>query len=199
MDRDARNYWRQQRRLNQRYNRPYWGGGTFASAPVTVILIGLMVLTTLLGLVVPGWTLAVGAIPGGRLWLLLLSTVNPGGLLSLVFAGLFVWLLGSELESILPRWQYLLVFLAAGVVGAALGGAVGGFGLGGSVAVFGLAGAYAFRLSRTQGRGPSLQWAAILLLVNVVLTGFNVAALVSMLGAFGTGLAVMAVTAQSRY
>lgn len=198
MDRDARSYWRQQRRLNHRYNnRPY--GGAFSSAPVTVVLIGLMVLTTLLTLVVPGWSFYVAAIPGGRLWLLLISTVNPGGLLSLIFAGLFVWLLGSELESTLPRWQYLTVFLASGIVGGILGGALTGFGLGGSVAAFGLAGAYAFIMARSQGRGPSMQWVLILLLINVVLSGFNLAALVSMFGAFGTGLAIMAVTAQRRF
>ncbi|MGC8489348.1 MAG: rhomboid family intramembrane serine protease [Clostridia bacterium] len=198
MDRDTRNYWRQQRRLNQRYNRPYRGGGTFSSAPVTIVLIGLMVLTTLIGQVVPGWGFYLTALPGGRLLLILVSAVNPGSLLSLVFAGLFVWLLGSQLESMMTRWQYLLVFFASGIVGELLSGAVAGFGLGGSVAAFGLAGAYAFYLARSQGSGPSMQWVLILLLINVVFTGFNLAALLSMFGAFGTGLAVMAVTTQGR-
>ena len=199
MNRESRNYWRQQTRHNQRYRRSYGGGGgAFASSPVTVILIGLMVLTTLIGLVATGWSFAVAAIPGGRLLLILLSVVTPGSLLGLVFAGLFVWLLGSELEASLSRWQYLLVFFASGVVGALLGGAVAGFGLGGSVAAFGLAGAYAFLLARSHGQGASLQWVLILLLINVVLSGFNMAALLSMLGAFGTGLAIMAVTAESR-
>ena len=153
---------------------------------------------TLIGLVVPGWSFAVAAVPGGRLLLILLSAVTPGSLLGLVFAALFVWLLGSELEGSLTRGQYLLVFFASGVVGALLGGAVDGFGLGGSVAAFGLAGAYAFLMARSHGQGASLQWVLILLLINVVLSGFNIAALLSMLGAFGTGLAIMAVTAQTR-
>ena len=199
VDRETRNYWRQQTRVNHRYRRPYGGGGgSFASFPVTVILIGLMVIMTLIGLVVPGWSFAVAAVPGGRLLLILLSVVTPGSLLGLVFAALFVWLLGSELEGSLTRGQYLLVFFASGVVGALLGGAVDGFGLGGSVAAFGLAGAYAFLMARSHGQGASLQWVLILLLINVVLSGFNIAALLSMLGAFGTGLAIMAVTAQTR-
>lgn len=157
-----------------------------------------MVLTTLLSLVIPGWYTDLLILPGGILMGILLSAIMPGGLLSLVFAGIFVWLLGSQLEGMMRPWHYVAVFLGAGVVGSLAATAAGGFGLGASFAAFGLAGAYAYILSHTAGPGPSMQWVFILLLINVVLSGFNIVSLAGMAGAFVAGLGISAAAGAGR-
>jgi membrane associated rhomboid family serine protease len=153
-----------------------------------------MVLTTLLSVVLPQWYPDLLMLPGGFVLGLLLSAVMPGGFLSLIFAGIFVWLLGSQLESAFRPWQYVVIFVGSGVAGSLAAMAVGGFGTAGSFAAFGLAGSYAYFLSRSASREQSLQWVLVLLLINVVLTGFNHVALAAMFGAFLAGLGLTAAT-----
>jgi hypothetical protein len=188
MDREAREYWRQQRRLNLR-NRSLYSSGDVS---LTYVLLGLLVAGWLLQQFLPGMLALLLALPGAPIIGALLSTILPGGFLGLVFEGVFVWLLGMQIEGSVTRGQYLLVFFVGGAVGAVLAGLlVGAVGLSGSFSAFALAGAYTILMAAWAGRGPALQWVVLLLLLNIVLTGFNIAAIVGMLGAFGAGAGIV--------
>lgn len=193
MDREAREFWKQQRRNALRRDRGIYRRGS-NDTPLTMLMIALMAASWMLGFVVPGWPGLIFDLPGGSVWALLLSAVLPGGLLSLLFAAWFVWVVGTQVESVCQPWQYLLIFFGAGAIGALAAGAVGGFGVESSLAAFGLAGAYVRIMSRFAGTGPSVQWMLILLAVNVVLSGFQPIVLAGMGGAFVAGMGIATVT-----
>lgn len=184
VDREAREYWANQRRqMLKRDRRSRRGGG----APrVTTILVVAMVSGWLVESFAPGLLTRALELPGGTVLFILISTVLPGSLLGLVFAGLFVWLIGSQVEAFVRPWQYLVLFLGAGVVGGLVSHLAGG-GLGGSYAAFGLAGAYAALMARHSAHGAA-QWAVLLLIMNVVLSGFNLVLLIGMAASFVAGL-----------
>lgn len=186
---EARRYWAAQRKQARRYGgRSQWLPSS--GAPITMGLMALLVVGTIFGAIVPYWSFAVHGWPGGFFWVALLSTVIPSSLLSLIFAGLFLWILGNQVEGMYEPWRYLVIYFGAGLVGALLTGA-GGLGPGsGSLAIFGLAGAYAMYIAKAGSPGQALQWALILLVINLVLTGFNLAYLAGMAGAFIVGAAV---------
>ncbi len=186
---EARRYWAAQRKQARQYRgRSNWM--PTSGAPITMGLIGLLVAGTVFGLVVPTWSFAVAGWPGGPFWLALLSTAIPSSILSLIFAGLFLWILGNQVEGMYEPWRYLVIYFGAGLVGALLAG-MGSLGpAGGSLAIFGLAGAYAIYIAKVGSPGQALQWALILLVINLVLTGFNVAYLAGMAGAFIVGAGV---------
>jgi len=186
---EAKAYWAAQRKQAARYGGRRSSWPSTGQAPLTMALIALLVVGTVFGSVVPGWTLAVAGWPGSIFWLALLSTIIPDGLLGLLFAGIFLWILGNQVEGMFEPWRYLLIYFAAGTVGGVLAGLGGG--IGGSLAIFGLAGAYAMYIARVGNPGQALRWALILLVINLVLTGFNVAYLLGMAAAFivGAGIA----------
>ncbi len=160
-------------------NRSRRQGGWNSTHRVTM---ALMVLEAI------GWV--VEAFPGilpnlTRVEFILLSTIMPGSFLGLIFAGFFIWIIGSQLEMVAKWWQYLLVFFGSGIVGATVMTIMGG--AGGALAAFGLAGAYVYAMSR-YNYGAAVQWALFLLLINVLLSGFQPAILLGMAGSFGTGL-----------
>jgi membrane associated rhomboid family serine protease len=187
VNREAREYWRQQRRLNAGY-RPPWSRGM----ELTTTLIGLMVVGWAVQQFMPGILFFVAGLPGGALLAVILSTILPGSFLGLIFAGIFVWILGNQLEGSIESWQYLLVFFGGGAVGNALSGLVSGsLGFSQSFAMFALAGAYAVLLARWAGRGPTMQWVLVLLLLNVLFTGLNPAALAGMAGGFAAGAGIL--------
>lgn len=189
MDREAKEFWRQRRRemlrRDRRTRRP--GGNNY---PITLGLVALMAVGWLVQQYAPMVLVPLSAY-GGRLVFLLLSVILPGSLLGLVFSGLFIWVIGSQIESVFSAWQYLLIFFGSGLVGAFMVQMLSGGG--GSFAAFGLAGAYVHSMARFDQSG-ALQWAAVLLLINVVLSGFQPAILIGMLGAFGSGFFLARVT-----
>ncbi|CAB1127523.1 conserved membrane protein of unknown function [Candidatus Hydrogenisulfobacillus filiaventi] len=181
MDREARAFWKQRRRemLRRERRQRGLGGGT----RITWGLIGLLAAGWLLETVAPGIPVFLAA-AGGPVVRLLLAWWLPGGLLGLVFAGAFVWLIGSQLEAVLPAWQYLLLFILPGLAGALVTSIAGGFA--GGLAPFGLAGGYVALLRRISPEGAA-QWALGLLLINVLLTGLNWPVLAAMAVTFGAG------------
>lgn len=188
MDREAREFWRQRRREMLRRDRQRRGGWG-QDAILTKILILVMAAGWLLQSYAPG-ILAAAMGEGGVLASIILSTVLPGGFFAFVFAALFVWIIGSQVEAVAAPWQYLLVFFGGGAVGAVLGNMVAGLGAGGlsgSLAAFALAGAYVRSLAHVDAEG-AVRWAVLLLAINVVLSGFQPGVLAGMAGAFGAGL-----------
>lgn len=193
IDREAREFWKQRRRESLRnQGRGYRGLG--GGMPVTMTLLGLLVVGWLVEMVAPQMVFGLTAIPGGNILLLLVSALLPTGLLGLLFTGIFVWMIGPQVESQSEPWQYLVCFFGAGLIGALAAQVAGGFGVASSFAVFGLAGAYVWLLYQHGGRGASMQWALGLLLINVLFSGFNPVALAGMAGAFLAGAIIARVS-----
>ncbi|MCY0880035.1 MAG: rhomboid family intramembrane serine protease [Firmicutes bacterium] len=185
MDRETRRYWQAQRRQMLRRDRQMRGYG--GDTVVTAILIALMAVSYLIERFLPGVVNLAAATSVGPAILLLWSALFPGSLLGLVFAGVFVWIVGSQLEAMTAWWQYLLIFFASGLLGSLAARLIAGGLVGGTFAAFGLAGAYVMAMANRRVGGMA-QWALILLAINVVLSGFNPSALAGMLGAFIVGL-----------
>lgn len=193
IDREAREFWRQRRREALR-NQGRGYRGMSSGMPVTMVLLGLLVIGWLVETVAPGVVFSLTTLPGGSILLLVVSAVLPSGLLGLVFTGVFVWMIGPQVEAQSEAWQYLACFFGAGLVGALAAQLAGGFGVASSFAVFGLAGAYVWLLYQHGGRGASMQWALGLLLINVLFSGFNPVALAGMAGAFIAGALIAKVS-----
>lgn len=186
MDRETRKYWQAQRRqMLKRDRRQRFNLGQ--DMVVTKVLIGLMVLSYLVENFVPGLMAALYAHPGGIVLSYLLSALSPGGFIGLLFAGFFLWIIGSQIEGLTTWWQYLVIFFASGVIGAFAAGVLGGGSIGGTFASFGLAGAYVMVMASRRMEGAT-QWAILLLGINVVLSGFQPGVLGGMLAAFFAGL-----------
>lgn len=193
LDRDSLDFWRRQRRAAQRSRGrgsfPYGSGQNRA----TIVLIALFVAGLVLQYVLPIGLIA--SLPLWQLWLALYSTILTGGILGLIFAGLFVWMLGSQLEPLDATWKYVLLFFVSGTVGALVGDQMAG-GLIGSVAAFGLAGGYAYVMyaHRYLDQAGVWRWVIGLLVLNALLSAFQPAAIVSMVAAFVAGFAFAYVT-----
>lgn len=191
MDPEARAYWAKQRREMLRRNRRRGGGFGGRIGPVTIALIVLMVLGWLVEAFFPGLLEFVALLPpaAGEPLSLLIYTILPGGLIGLVFAGFFVAMIGSMVEQFTAPWQYLVIFFGAGIIGALVGRLVGGYAVAGSLAGFGLAGAYVRAMGRFDSGGAA-RWALGLLVINVILSGFQPAVLTAMLGSFAGGYVI---------
>jgi membrane associated rhomboid family serine protease len=187
MNREARAYWARQRRTYRRPGPPWAQGLPVTAALVALLLVGFILETWFPGVI--GATVGAGAAGAVVRWLL--ATILPGGLLGLLFSAVFVGLLGSQLEGTIPDGLYVAVFFLGGAVGSVLFSWIAG-GVGASFAGFALAGAYALMVGRWAGRGPALQWVAILLVLNIILTGLNPAAVAGMVGAFAAGAGIVA-------
>ncbi len=190
MDREARNYWKQQRRKMLRRS----GLSGLGTAPLTKILIGLMILTWLAITFAPSVVYAVESRPGGIIVAYALAVLSPGSLFGLILDGIFVWLVGSGVEPTSEWWQYLLVFFGSAIIAAViLDRFTGGFPLTASLAAFGLAGAYV-RIMATRRIGGAARWALSLLLINLVLSGFQATTMIGLVAAFGSGFVLAAAT-----
>lgn len=188
MNREARAYWARQRRAYGRPGPPWAAGLRVTVALVALLVVGFILETWFPGVMVA--TLAAG--PAGAVARWLLATILPGGLLGLLFSAVFVGILGSQIEGSIPDSLYLAVYFVGGALGSALFSWIAG-GVGVSFGGFALAGAYALMVARWAGRGPALQWVAILLVLNIILTGLNPAAVLGMVGAFAVGAGLVAV------
>jgi hypothetical protein len=107
-------------------------------------------------------------------------------------------MIGSAIEPRSQWWQYLLVFFGSAFVAAAiLDHVTGGFTVTSSLAAFGLAGAYV-RVMMTRGIGGAARWALTLLLLNLVLSGFQADTMIGLIAAFGSGFAIAVATQLDR-
>ncbi len=183
MDQEAQQYWQQRKREMLRRNRKS-GGGWRGRTPVTLLLVLLMAAGWIIQIAAPGLITDAG-IYGGRLALIAVSTILPGSFLGLLFDAVFVWLIGSQLERAASPLQYLIIFFGAGIVGSTVITVMGG--VGGALSVFGLAGAYVYAMAHFN-YGGAVRWALLLLVINVVMSGFDLPVLLAMAGSFGTGL-----------
>ncbi len=198
LDRDSLEFWRRQRRSAERSRGrsrfPYGSSGHRA----TIVLIALSVV----GLILP-YFLSLGLIaslPLGSVWLALLSTIMPGSLLGLIFMGIFIWMLGSQLEPLDATWKYVVLYLLAGTLGSLAGDQVAGGLMIGSVAAFGLAGAYAYVMYAHQWTDQAgvWRWVLGLLVLNAILSFLQPASLVAMITSFAAGFAFAYATAYGR-
>lgn len=196
MDRETRKYWEERRRemlQRDRHQRRSSGISRETFPPLTMALIVIMTLGWVIQYFAGGVLGALVSLPGGTIWLMLISTILPGSLIGLAFAALFVWMIGGQVETVAKPWQYLLVFFGAGIVGSVAATFMGGVGIAGSFAAFGLAGAYVRMMAQFSERG-AVQWTLFLLGINVVLSGFQPAILAGMATSFATGLGIALAT-----
>jgi len=194
LDRDSLDFWRRQRRAAQRSR----GRGSFSFGvgghEVTIVLLALLVLGLIAEYVLPLGLIA--ALPLGQLWLAVVSSFLPGGILGLIFVAIFVWMMGTQLEPLDAAWKYVLLFVLSGTLGSLAGDLAAG-GLVGSVAAFGLAGGYAYVMwahGWVDQAGVG-RWVLGLLILNAILSLGNLASIVSMVVAFVAGFAFAYLTA----
>ncbi|NMP24781.1 rhomboid family intramembrane serine protease [Sulfobacillus harzensis] len=188
MDRETRKYWQAQRKqmlARDRRQRRYFGQDMM----VTKILIALMIVAFIVERFVPGVIALATSGPGGIVLTLLISALSPGSFIGLLFAGFFLWIIGSQIEGLTQWWQYLIIFFGSGIVGGLATSLIGAGLTGGTFASFGLAGAYVAVMA-SRRVGGAAQWAILLLAINVVLSGFQAATLAGMLAAFFAGLLI---------
>ncbi len=188
LDHDSLDFWRRQRRAAQRSRGR--GGFPFGSRgnQATIVLIALCVVGLILPSFLPLGTLL--ALPAGTVWLAVLSTIMPGSFLGLIFIGLFIWMLGSQLEPHDATWKYVVLFVLAGTLGSLAGDQVAGGVMIGSVAAFGLAGGYAYIMWAHQWTDQAgvWRWVLGLLVLNAILS-FQAASIVAMVTSFVVGFA----------
>ncbi|MHB1505368.1 MAG: rhomboid family protein [Sulfobacillus sp.] len=187
MDPDTRKYWREQARQSRKQAGRPMGGG-LGSYPVTV---GLIIATAVMMVVGNGVLRLLLAIPVLGSYLFDLATaITPSGVIGLIFSGLFIWLVGSQVELLDQPWKYLVIFFVAGGFGALVAQTIGGFPIASTFAPFALAGILAHTMS---GRGmhfsmsSPLGWLAVLLILNIVLSGFDPVVIGGMVGALAMG------------
>lgn len=174
------------------------GNGPLGQAPLTKILIGLMVMSLLAERFASGPIASLELHRGGLVLAYALATLSPGSLLGLLLDGVFVWFVGSSIEPITEWWQYLLVFFGSALIAAAiLDHLTGSFAVSSWLAAYGLAGAYV-RVMMTRGIGGAVRWALTLLLINLILSGFNTNAMIGLVAAFGSGFVIALATAMDR-
>ncbi len=189
MDPESRKYWREQARQARRQaGRPVGSG--FGGYPVTI---GLIIVTAVMMVLGTPVLQALYQLPGIGVYLVDLATaVTPAGLIGLIFSGIFIWLIGSQIEHLDQAWKYLVIFFVAGGFGALVAQTIAGGVIGSTFAPFALAGIYAHVMSgRTMSMSFSLSsplgWIAMLLVLNIVLSGFNLVVIGGMVGALAMG------------
>ncbi len=185
MDKETRKFWQQRRREMLRRDRRA-GRGAFNDAPITKVFLGLMVLTWIAMMFFPGPLELLLSGPAGGILTYVLSALYPGDLLGLLFEGVFVWIVGSAIEPMTTWWQYLVVFFGSAFIAGTVEHLASGASAGASLAAYGLAGAYV-RLMMHRHMEGALRWVLLLLLFNLVLSGFQPLAMVGILAAFGAG------------
>jgi membrane associated rhomboid family serine protease len=187
-------------------------GGVTATKVLLIAIIGMFVLEVVtggpgalfngpsseqlfdLGALQPLW------IANGQYWRLFTSMFLHAGLLHLAFNGYALWLLGSMLETNLGTTRFLLIYFVTGFVAGAASyafGPVNGIAVGASGAIFGIFGAfiaYNYRRRHLAMAAANLRWAAMLLLLNLLLAlGFGAIDWRAHLGGLLAGIAAGAV------
>lgn len=196
MDREARDYWRQQRRASAKRRGPGLPGPLGIHETAT-LLVGL----TLLGFIV----LSIGPVEGflfslpswGAFVRDLLSTVFPGSILGLILDGVFIWLIAAPIDALDAPWKLILAFFVGGGLGAFAFTLFAPVFIAPSYAPFAIAGVFVYVMATHRagpGRTQAFTWAVGLLVLNVLLSGFALAPIVAMVGAFVGGIAVAAAT-----
>jgi membrane associated rhomboid family serine protease len=187
-------------------------GGVTATKVLLIAIIGMFVLEVVMG--GPGalfngpsserlfelGALQPLAIANGQYWRLFTSMFLHAGLLHLAFNGYALWLLGSMLETNLGTTRFLLIYFVTGFVAGATSYAFGpanGIAVGASGAIFGIFGAfiaYNYRRRHLAMAAANLRWAAMLLLLNLLLAlGFGAIDWRAHLGGLLAGIAAGAV------
>lgn len=101
----------------------------YRSAPVTVLLAAAMVagyalevlfLGTARGIDLTGWALSGDALAAGRWWTVFTHLFLHANLLHLLVNVLALWFIGPEVEFLLGRVRYLLLYALSGVAGGLL-------------------------------------------------------------------------------
>lgn len=183
MDREARRFWREQRRRAARERRRTHPG---EDVPVTYMLLGALLVFFLVQAIRPSLVASLTETP---ILALLLSALNVTNILSLVFLGFFVYVIGMQLEGLDQPWKLFLIFFGSSIASSLVLGLLLGTFFWPSFAGFGLAGAYASLLfgNAWGARDQALRWAGGLLLLNAILGGLQPLNLLGMLSAFAAG------------
>jgi membrane associated rhomboid family serine protease len=150
------------------------------------------------GLVLNLLVLSNEAVYFGQYWRLLTYAFTSFGLLGLLMNLLVLWLAGRAMEAVLGSWRFVVLYVAAGLGGAALSFAVGPMGLvgvGANSAVIGLLAANALVKHRGgEDIRPDIGLLVLLVLYSV-LVGFNSFGWLGMIGGIAVGALVGAVMA----
>ena len=164
---------------------PRFRGSLFHQAPVTLILMALLVgihlWVELAGGSTDGWTLQrfggnlVAATLGGEPWRLITSMFLHAGLLHLVVNGYALYMLGRFGEQLFGSARLWIIYLAAGVAGSATSAVYGDpsrLSVGASGAIFGLLGAVLVGMMRMRGHVPE-HWRKQVFYNLLVILGLN--------------------------
>jgi membrane associated rhomboid family serine protease len=174
-----------------------------AQGTATKVLMGVLVASYVLNLVSGGLVLNLlvlsnEAVYFGEYWRLLTYAFTSFGLLGLLMNLLVLWLAGRAMEAVLGSWRFVVLYVAAGLGGAALSFAVGPMGLvgvGANSAVIGLLAANALVKHRGgEDIRPDIGLLVLLVLYSV-LVGFNSFGWLGMIGGIAVGALVGAVMA----
>jgi membrane associated rhomboid family serine protease len=174
-----------------------------AQGTATKVLMGVLVASYVLNLVSGGLVLNLlvlsnEAVYYGQYWRLLTYAFTSFGLLGLLMNLLVLWLAGRAMEAVLGSWRFVVLYVAAGLGGAALSFAVGPMGLvgvGANSAVIGLLAANALVKHRGgEDIRPDIGLLVLLVLYSV-LVGFNSFGWLGMIGGIAVGALVGAVMA----
>ena len=174
-----------------------------AQGTATKVLMGVLVASYVLNLVSGGLVLNLlvlsnEAVYFGQYWRLLTYAFTSFGLLGLLMNLLVLWLAGRAMEAVLGSWRFVVLYVAAGLGGAALSFAVGPMGLvgvGANSAVIGLLAANALVKHRGgEDIRPDIGLLVLLVLYSV-LVGFNSFGWLGMIGGIAVGALVGAVMA----
>jgi membrane associated rhomboid family serine protease len=174
-----------------------------AQGTATKVLMGVLVASYVLNLVSGGLVLNLlvlsnEAVYFGEYWRLFTYAFTSFGLLGLLMNLLVLWLAGRAMEAVLGSWRFVVLYVAAGLGGAALSFAVGPMGLvgvGANSAVIGLLAANALVKHRGgEDIRPDIGLLVLLVLYSV-LVGFNSFGWLGMIGGIAVGALVGAVMA----
>jgi membrane associated rhomboid family serine protease len=139
-------------------------------------------------------------IANGQFWRLFTAMFLHAGLLHLAFNAYALWLIGSMIETNLGRTRMVAIYFVTGFLASAASYAfsdVATIGVGASGAIFGIFGAfiaYNYRRRRLAMAAANLRWAAMLLLLNLLLAlGFGAIDWRAHLGGLLAGIAAGAV------
>lgn len=103
--------------------------GRFRAAPATVVLAGACVAVFVLevvlartghGALISGWALSGTALAEGRWWTLVTHLFVHGSLLHLLVNVLALWFIGPEVEFMLGRVRYVVLYVLSGIAGGLL-------------------------------------------------------------------------------
>jgi membrane associated rhomboid family serine protease len=137
---------------------------------LSITLISIYVAQFVLGdILISNFALFAPSISTGQWWILITAGFLHGSILHLLFNVYILWVLGSQLESILGKKQFIFIYfisLLGGSIASFLFSPFGTYSIGASGAIFGLMGAM---LVVGRKKRLDISQVAVLVILNVVI------------------------------